>query len=211
MIVTIPWSTVIIAGIIYFPPKGPVANMVQSGNNLKSTWCKWSLSGSDFWNFANCQSTIPIGEFFWTTHIVSSSINTICLWFNWQFAVFTYCRLLILRKGLEKIFPRSPNIWYASLVAIEWTFSTATLLFLLLIFGNFSFLFDWVLFILAMEAITDKSRKCYCKNCRVDFCIASSKRFYSYKCYMCTCCWDFVYVKRRLYIQITYDKNQIFP
>ena len=101
------WSTVIIAGIIYCPPKYPVANMVQS-DNLKSTWCKWSLSGSDFWNFANCQSIIPIGEFFWMTLIVSFSINTVCLWYNWQFAMFIYCRLVILRKVFEKIVSAQP-------------------------------------------------------------------------------------------------------
>ena len=114
--------------------------------------------------------------------------------------------LLYWGKFLRMSFPRNSDIWYASLIAIKWTFSKAVLLFLLLTFGNASFLFDSVLFILAtqkyitymqLQANTEST----IVNGRVDFCIATSKRFYSYKCDICTGCWDFVYVKRKLYIR----------
>ena len=124
--------------------------------------------------------------------------------------------LLYWGKFLRRSFPPCSEIWYASLIATKQTFCTANLLLLLLLSDNFSFLFDWVLFILDMEKyITYMQLQANAEsaivNCGVDFCIASSKRFYSYKCYICTCCWDFVYIKIRLYILITCNKNQIFP
>ena len=81
----------------------------------------------------------------WSTQCVSDS--------NGSFQCLYIVDLLYWGKFLTRSFPRSPDVWYASLIVIKWTFSTATLFFLLLIFGNFSFLFDWVLFILALRNI----------------------------------------------------------